>query len=92
MVMPAIAELLLDLLPASGRARDSTTPSGSGTSTRSSSFSSTASRAAAACSRRLPRESRVRTSSVSSATRVELGRRLGEVVVELGELLLLDAS
>ena len=64
--------------------------SGSGISTCSSSASRTASRAAAACSRRLPRPRRSRTSAVSSLDGVELGGHLGELVVELGELLLLD--
>ena len=67
-----------------------TTLSGSGTSTCSSSASRTASRAAAACSRRLPRPSRSRTSAVQLVDGVELRGQLGELVVELGQLLLLD--
>ena len=64
--------------------------SGSGTSTRSSSFSRTASRAAAACSRRLPLPSRLAHVVGELVGGVELRGQLGELVVELGQLLLLD--
>ena len=69
-----------------------TSVSGSGISTCSSSSSRTASRAAAACSRRLPRPSRSRTSSLELVDGVELRGQLGELVVELGQLLLLDLA
>ncbi len=56
-----------------------------------SSFSSTASRAAAACSRRASGDA-FASVSLQLLEGVELRRLLGEVVVELGELLLLDGG
>ena len=88
MVMPAYASCC-SMFWRRALSSSVTIVSGSGTSTWSSSLSRTASRAAAACSRRLPLAQPLADVVGQLVGGVELRGQLGELVVELGQLLLL---